>query len=303
MLINMDICDMDQILLFLTIMLGEYAESQLSSLSKNSVEILYYSSMNVLQLINKRFQKGPTNATVCPADEEVYKSDILSQCLNLLNQLSTKDFLFTDDNNGSDSNSLIPVSAVLFSGIEIVVPHITEQLLKPFLKLQDRYFTLLTFIMNTYIDVFAQRLLEMPITIASNYLSKILSICLWGMGALESITARLALQVIQSIVSYHINNKRKGGIGLGDCIFSDNQDMLSNVLVRFMEIVLIPISSDNGITWDRVDACANTLITLLAYDQNRYALILMYFVSSSIILILFAYNSFLYFLFILGLMH
>lgn len=37
-----------------------------------------------------------------------------------------------------------------------------------------------------------------------------------------------------------------------------------------MEILLFPSTAEYGISWDRLDGCANALIALIALDNQRY---------------------------------
>jgi len=40
---------------------------------------------------------------------------------------------------------------------------------------------------------------------------------------------------------------------------------------RLLEMIVYPSSSSYGITWDRLDACANALITLVSLDGRHFS--------------------------------
>jgi hypothetical protein len=92
---------------------------------------------------------------------------------------------------------------------------------------------------------------------------------------------------------YQINSMNKGlegfGLNLSSEIFPRATERLLEMLIhiciyiciymyiyiciciiRLLEMLLFPASCEYGISWDRVDGCANALVVLIALDQNRF---------------------------------
>lgn len=213
------------------LLLRDTAEVQLPSMGSTTARSLYITSLEAFRIFALRFHTTPpaSSASNGLADgsggndsfESEFRSDILLNCLELLNHLVTKDLQLEEVAMTSSkllqpptspsllsptgaplttsSASLIP--EVLLTGLEIVLSVITPDLLKSFPRTADRYFTFLTLLTSAYEKELAERMSrsvrEAAVTGSggSNMLALLIQHMLWAAGAIDSAAARLALQV------------------------------------------------------------------------------------------------------------
>ena len=90
---------------------------------------------------------------------------------------------------------------------------------------------------------------------------------LWGAGAIDGCSARLALLGLQTIASFQFNSMRNGKIGFGMNISSE---IFSNTLERLLQMLIFPATCEYGIAMDRLDACSNSLLPLIALNVQRF---------------------------------
>ena len=162
------------------LLLRDAAEVQLPSMNAIAARALYTASLEVMKAVSERLM------SVAPQRSN---DNVIWRTLELLNHLVTKD-LQLDDNGESNANL---VSTVLLSGLEITVPLITSQLLQSFPSTCDRYFSFLSLLLNSYGDQVAVRVAGG----GGSLLEVLVQQLLWAAGAVDSVAARLALQVPQ----------------------------------------------------------------------------------------------------------
>ena len=157
------------------------------------------------------------------------------------------------------------------------MPFMTPDLLRSFHAVCDKYFSFLTYIFTSQDQALCDRIIH-----ASNstdvaasgeqLLSELISHLLWGAGAIDSVSARLALQGLNQLASFHAKSITKGGIGFGPgaVVLETGESIFSASLQRLFQNVIFPSSSDYGISTDRIDACASAFATLIAMDVPRF---------------------------------
>jgi hypothetical protein len=125
---------------------------------------------------------------------------------------------------------------------------------------------------GTYEDEFAARIVVSAMggigsSSGGQLLNTIVQHALWAAGAIDSCCARLALQALQTMAIYQSNSMRKGLEGFG---LNLSSEIFPRATERLLEMLLFPASCEYGISWDRVDGCANALVVLIALDPNRF---------------------------------
>jgi hypothetical protein len=184
--------------------------------------------------------------------------------------LATKDFLLDDDsyaNDVSDTDASTAIADVLIYGLDFLLPIITPDLLRSFPTTSDRYFSFLTFMVSVYEDKLSLKILGLDETTGKSYLNTLVQHMLWGAGAIDSNSARLALQGLQTLASFQFNNMRNGKIGFGINISSE---IFSNTLERLLQMLIFPATCEYGIAMDRLDSCSNSLLPLIALNVQRF---------------------------------
>jgi hypothetical protein len=197
-------------------LLRDYAEAQLSTCSTHSSHALYNASLHALQQCAARLNLPYRQSTVpsssggansAASDEEaVYRSELLLTVLQLLNHLATKEFLVDDEDDSlsaADANAAASlgqtVAGVLIYGLECIVPLLSADLLRSFPTTADRYFSFVTFMVGTYESELATRIRTNATAagghVGGQFLATLVQHLLWGAGAVDTCSARLALQV------------------------------------------------------------------------------------------------------------
>ena len=288
-------------------LLRDYAEHQLNKLRKKSTNILYRASFSAVCMFRKRLKYSVAtqglsaamssssnvngDSSIRDGDESSFKNDLLLSMLELLNHLSTKDFLLDFDDVSPSTNSYsissageetIEVPAVLLNGLQVIVPAIDVAMLRNYPKTCDRYFSFTAFICNTYSAELPSVIVsQAPSTISGdeylfNFLNILIQHLLWSAGAIDSTAARLALQSIQALATHHVTTIRNNvSIHVNSSYGPFGQlvaarELFPLAMQRLLEMVIFPMSCEYGITLDRIDACANALLTLISTDVERF---------------------------------
>ena len=153
----------------------------------------------------------------------------------------------------------------------------TPDLLRSFHSICDKYFSFLTYIFSSQDKALCDRIIHVANSADAaagkgKLLIELISHLLWGAGAIDSVSARLALQGLNLLATFHAREITNGGIGFGPgAIMNETgESVFSFGLQRLFEIIIFPSSSDYGISTDRIDACASTFATLIAMDVSRF---------------------------------
>ena len=287
----------DDVLRAYMLLLRDYAEAQLPYCSTRSSHTVYGASLAALERCSARLRLPMQSVTAAAEEESAYRSDLILIALQLLNHLATKDFLVDEDmpelienvlpgqGLGSLGTSLPlgqQVPTVLLFGLEALVPLLSADILRTYPTTADRYFSFVSLILNAYQDEFARLihthnnglggdLMMTPLQTSASpssstgtLLTTLVQHLLWGAGAVDSTCARLALQSLQTLAAYQGTSMKCGGEGFGLALASE---LFPRSMERLLEMLLFPATCEYGISQDRVDACANALITCIALEN------------------------------------
>jgi len=248
------------------LLVRDYAEIQLPALSKSSSLILYRSALSVLETLSERFKQ----AIIDEESEAVFRSNSLLRVLELLNHLATKDFLLDDDfetNDVIENDASATIADVLIYGLDFLIPIITPDLLRSFPVTCDRYFSFLSFMVSVYEDKLGLKISGLDENAGKIYLNTFVQHMLWGAGAIDGSSARLALLGLQTIASYQLSSMRTGKVGFG---LNVSSEIFTNTLERLLQMLIFPATCEYGIAMDRLDACSNSLLPLIALNVQRF---------------------------------
>ncbi len=264
-------------------LIRNYSDAHLAILDHGSLSVLYACSLKSMELFASILQKFHdfTSISVGTTLEEKisFRNDTVFNMLDLLNNLSLKELSLDDDGSDvvlADAMTMtvqlfggmcqnIALCDVLIVGIELLVPVISADLLRSFPKTGDRYFSLIRFVASSYEQ---NLMIKMTQTESGNdFLNKIIQHLLWGASAVDSSSANIALHALQVLASSHLNSIRKGSIGYGA---TADKIILPGAMDVLVEMIIFPAKFEYGISSDRTDACANTLLTLMSIDINHF---------------------------------
>lgn len=262
----------DDVTKAILLMIRDYAEVKLSGLPEHSSAILYQASMTTLRTFAARLGTAgyAGNTASAGAEEEAaYKSDCLLHMLELLNHLSTKDFVFDDEDDvavsGGDFH--MSVAEVLLFGFDFIVQLVTADLLRSYPTTTDSYFSFTAFITSTYSHELGARICALPEEQGKTLFGTMMQHLLWGAGGIAPFPARQALQSIYSMASFQAASMGMNDPGIGMLVASS---IFGHAIDRLLEMILFPNTCEYGIAWDRVDSCANALIGLIVLDNHRF---------------------------------
>lgn len=202
-LISRIYCNNDGITLIMAQLLSEYTANHILDLNSRSTMILFQTSEAFLSTMKNRLIIINENSHEA---EIVFKNEMIGVLLQLLNDLSSKDFLFFDDDDDDDNDDRSHssgnrshlhveevVSSVLLLGLSIFIELISADNLRQFPETCDKYYSYISFIMNGYMKKFAAILLGMEQGVS--VLSTLFQHLLWGCGSVRLSASRMALNV------------------------------------------------------------------------------------------------------------
>ncbi|XP_051116281.1 uncharacterized protein LOC127241331 isoform X2 [Andrographis paniculata] len=213
-----------------------------------------YSSQNIGKILVSRSSSLHTEA-----DADKYKD--LRALLQLLSSLCAKDLVdFSSEPVESYSNN---ISQVVYTGLHIVAPLITLDLLK-YPKLCYRYFSLLSHMLEVYPEIVSQ--------LNIGAFSHILSTLDFGLHHQDIEVVDLCLQAIKALASFHYKEVSAGKVGLGSnttsCKDTDgriHEGILSQFLRKLLQLLLF-----DEYSVDLVSSAADALLPLILCEQSVY---------------------------------
>lgn len=290
----------DDVTTSILILLRDYSENKLMGLPQASSLVLYRASLEVMKVMLASLDFHANNPTHGGGEEqrEEFRSATILSLLQLLNILANKDF-FLDCEDDFDaaitaSGALNPatgqtsaqseVCTVLIAGFQSIVPLLSADLLRTHPATCDRYFSFVTFIVNTYMDNLDDALTAGGGSVDNEaktaFYLNLMQHLLWGASAVDATAARQALKSIQAIADYYFVGLRAGRAspssgnataGAGSSIGpAAATAIFPMAITRLLEMIFYPQTCEYGIAQDRLDACGNALITLIALDSNRF---------------------------------
>ena len=186
--------DRDDIIKNYLFMLRDYAENQICRLNNKSCFELYKCSFELLQIYSSKFKTATQSTHILTEEAIAFRNESILYILELLNELSSQEFSFSEDLPVDLSLSFEKeVSTVLFYGLQITIPIVTVEILQFFQKTADKYFLFISFITATYLSnliIWIKALSD-----GFDIFGCLIQQLMWGCSNVDGTTARLALQV------------------------------------------------------------------------------------------------------------
>lgn len=192
--------DSDGTLLQLLRLVVDYSENQLTRLKNNSCFELYKITYQVLQLFAKRFSMQDIVFCLSSNSQDsvtLFKNDALLLLLELLNNLSNKDFSFVEDSSEEFNQSFeTEVRVVLLYGFQMMSLIVNVEVLTNYPITASKYYSFVGYICTTYMPEIVQWANEMSPAEGKQKLGDLVQQLLWAVsGSMEGAVARQALQV------------------------------------------------------------------------------------------------------------
>ncbi|KAL9165123.1 hypothetical protein ABFS82_06G150000 [Erythranthe guttata] len=193
------------------------------------------------------------------ADADKYKD--LRALLQLLSNLCSKDLVdFASEPIEAYGTN---ISQVVYTGLHIIAPLITPELLK-YPKLCHSYFSLLSHLLEVYPEIIEQLSVEA--------FSHILGTLDFGLHHQDVEAVDLCLRAVKALASHHYKDRGAGKIGLGSHATSYNdpngnfhESVLSRLLRSLMQLLLFEDYST-----ELVSSAADALLPLILCEQSVY---------------------------------
>lgn len=184
------------------------------------------------------------------AEEEQFQ-DVLT-LISIGTHVVSKDFLDFAGPDQSDTADLIDISMVVFQGLNLILPLITQDMLQ-FPKLCMQYFTLVTFMFEMYPEKAAQ----LPPALFQQLISSIV----YGTKHHKAKISRLSFEALRSMAMRNVQQNRE--------IFQQqevqNPTFVSYLLENVFSLLLFEAFSD-----DMVEAAAEALLPLILWDEDKF---------------------------------
>ncbi len=223
--------DVDEVGREVLLLLRDCAEMQLPRLPLTTCRHLYHCVVMTIKGVGEGIRRDPLCLSLAAAKKSSLNSggnssggwgmsdgvategDILSVqsdqvllILQLLNHLTTKDFLLDDEDKGYIITGLEQrsfeeqVASVLLQGLYLLIPLLTEQVLSSFPKTCERYFSFLALLVSSYESALVQLVRQSGVEVVGvgvgvELFSSLVQQMVWAAAAVDSVSAKKALQV------------------------------------------------------------------------------------------------------------
>jgi hypothetical protein len=217
----------DEYLILYSKMIREFSEYQLSRLYDTSAKLLYLSVANILFIYQKRLSAYQSFSFDLSASAQQLQSHVLYEenidfvndslflLLEILNHLSTKEFLFSDNSasnsnpsqqllasfsafgdNSNNSSGVSDVPSVLLYGLQMMIPLIQLPLIFTYPETMEKYLSFVVFLCNSSMKYVISWLnVSLSNEVSLQYFTLFMKQLLYSITLIDSTTSRMALQV------------------------------------------------------------------------------------------------------------
>ena len=201
------LAESDDTLIIYSQMIREFSEYQLSRLYDNSAKLLYFSVAHLLSVYQRRLADYQSFAF--ESDHALYQDSLdfinesLFLLLEILNHLSTKEFLFSDHSfqppapfqSSSSSSPVQDVPSVLIYGLQMMIPLIHLPIIYSYPETIEKYLSFVLFLCNSSMKFLVAWLNGQPNETSLQHFALFMKQLLFSVTLIDSTTARMALQV------------------------------------------------------------------------------------------------------------
>ncbi|PIN07964.1 hypothetical protein CDL12_19468 [Handroanthus impetiginosus] len=241
----------------------DWVEGQIIYLEAQETAAVVDFCMRLLQLYSShnigKISVNLSNSLRTEADAEKYKD--LRALLQLLSNLCSKDLVdFASEPIEAYGTN---ISQVVYTGLHIVMPLITVDMLK-YPKLCHSYFSLLSHMLEVYPEIISQLNIEA--------FSHIFGTLEFGLHHQDVEVVDLCLRAIKALASHHFKDRSAGKVGLGShaTTYADAEGKVhEGILSRFLRSLLQLLLFGDYST-DLVSSAADALLPLILCEQGVY---------------------------------
>ena len=276
----------DDVLQTFMTLLSDYSSVQIQTLSSKSSVIVFQAAIHSMKTLSTRMSRAATSSTISAQAkdvEELFRSQMISILLRLLNNLSDRDF--TVENTESvnvDAESPL-ILQTLFLGLQSVVPFITVDILSSFPETAYSYFKFLLYLSRVYIIQFSSFLMQMSDQ-GFRLMEVLFEQVLWAAGAIDSTVARLALESIYCICEHQLTADAGQVLPLQPTARCNSgySTLYNRLLERLMSMLLLADTKtlSSSISWDRLDSASNAILCLISINYSQFQAIVQAIMAS-----------------------
>lgn len=228
-------------------------ESQLTYLPPPDALFVYTACGEIMKLYSKH-NLGRRSTAVQVVEEENFQ-DVLKM-LDLLSFLIAKDSIdFADQDSTS---STVAVYDVVFYGLSLMIPLMTERLLK-YPNLCLHFFNVVSYMIENYASKLAG--------IDSNLFSMLMKTLVFGLGHIELTVVRHSLSALTDLIAFHVKASTRGN----DLGLKMQLQQNPGLIYHFLETLLNELLFCEIYRMELQTAYAEALLVLILADTKAYA--------------------------------
>jgi hypothetical protein len=154
--------------------------------------------------------------------------------------------------------SQIDIAHVVFTGLNTVIPLITDELLQ-FPKLCRQYFELLAYMLEAY----PKKVAELP----ANLFGTLMFTLEFGLKHANETVSKESMTALSALATFQCNSAKVNGPGLG-AHMAPNAEGLS-ILAHLMRLLLQRLIYEEAV-FDLVDEAADALLPIILYERQAF---------------------------------
>ena len=228
----------------------DYAEQFIAVLEPDFCMVLFQASAELLKSYSANHCSSERVITHSAEEEEQKYNDVLC-AIELLIQLSTKDFLDIGSSSGMNSAQ---VTDMVFFGMQQIMPLMTRGLLQ-FHELCTKFFELV----GGLCEIYPEKVKFLPFDLFDGLLEALLM----GMSHHDAGIGKCSLQGLTGIAREHLEHRVLDG-HIATC--QNHEGLIDKCSRRLLVEVVF-----QNIVWDRLESAGSALLPLAAIDLTRFA--------------------------------
>nr|XP_010934314.3 LOW QUALITY PROTEIN: exportin-4-like [Elaeis guineensis] len=240
----------------------DFVDGQVIFLNAKETSILVSFCLRLLEIYSSqnigKISLSLSSSLRSEAQAEKYKD--LRALLQLLTNICSKDLV---DFSGSDELDSPDIAEVIYSGLHIVTPLISLDLLK-YPKLSRDYFALVSHMLEVYPEKVAR--------LNREAFAHIIGTLDFGIHHQDADVVEKCLSAVNALASYHYKERNAGKEGLGAQTTDShglNGNLQDSILSHFLKLLLQLLLFED-FRMDLAGSAADALLPLLLCEQDLY---------------------------------
>lgn len=203
-----ELSESEELLVDCSVLVKDFADHQLARIPESCCSNFYMAVVTLLSSYSSHLKTPANSSTSSAKENESFAQGSCLLILDILNNLSIKEFIFTEQEVQSllSYSNLQDLPAVLLFGLQIIVPVISLEFIRTSPALADKYLSFLSFVSGSHVERLFGWLNSMPEETGIKYVQAIMEQLMEGSVLMDGNSARMALQVIINKID---RNRRK----------------------------------------------------------------------------------------------